>query len=88
MYQWTKWEAVFSTLSVRQLRDVTIKELLEAVFSIPSMPRCFKQDKPRILSVVRNSPASKDVKADVEEVTVLEAVARRQPVKIQQTENI
>jgi hypothetical protein len=35
---------------------------------------------------VRQSPASKDVNADAEEATVLEAVTRRQPVKIQHTE--
>jgi anti-sigma factor RsiW len=36
--------------------------------------------------VVRQSPASKDAKTEAEEATVLEAVTRRQPVKIQQTE--
>jgi hypothetical protein len=35
---------------VRQLRDVTIQRLLEAVFSVWSVPRCFKQDKPRMYS--------------------------------------
>jgi hypothetical protein len=38
-------------------------------------------------SVVRQSPASKDVNTEVEEATALEAVTRRQPVKIQQIEN-
>jgi hypothetical protein len=32
--------------------------------------------------VERQSPASKDVNMEAEEVTVLEAVTRRQPVKI------
>jgi hypothetical protein len=32
-HQWTNWEVVFSMWSVRQLRDATIEELLEAVFS-------------------------------------------------------
>jgi hypothetical protein len=36
---------------------------------------------------VRQSPASKDVNTEIEEATALEAVTRRQPVKIQQTEN-
>jgi hypothetical protein len=35
---------------------------------------------------VRQSPASKDMKTDDEEATALEAVTRRQPLKIQQTE--
>jgi hypothetical protein len=39
MHQWTNWEAVFSARSVRHLRDATIKELLEAAFSMQSMPR-------------------------------------------------
>jgi hypothetical protein len=34
---------VFSNRSVRQLRDATIEELLEAVFSMRSVPRCYKQ---------------------------------------------
>jgi hypothetical protein len=32
-HQWTTWEEVFSKWSVPQLRDTTIEELLEAVFS-------------------------------------------------------
>jgi hypothetical protein len=36
--------------------------------------------------VVRQSPVIKDVNIEAEEVTELEAVIRRQPVKIQQTE--
>jgi hypothetical protein len=36
--------------------------------------------------VVRQSPVSKDVNVETEEATALEAVTRRQPVKIQQTE--
>jgi hypothetical protein len=35
---------------------------------------------------VRQSPASKDVNTEAEEATTLEAVTRRRPVKIQQTE--
>jgi hypothetical protein len=34
---------------------------------------------------VRQSPASEDVNMEAEEATVLEAVTRQQPVKIQQT---
>jgi hypothetical protein len=44
MHQWTTWEAVFFTRSVRQLRDATI-EMLEAVFSMRSVPRYYKQNK-------------------------------------------
>jgi hypothetical protein len=36
--------------------------------------------------VVRQSPASKDMDTEAEEAMALEAVTRRQPVKIQQTE--
>jgi hypothetical protein len=35
---------------------------------------------------VRQSPASKDVNTKAEEATALEAVTRRHPVKVQQTE--
>jgi hypothetical protein len=47
-HQWTNWEEVFSMLSVIQLLDATIEELLEAVFSMLSVPRCCKQNKTRI----------------------------------------
>jgi hypothetical protein len=54
---------------------------------VRSMPRCYKQKKSRVLLVVRKSPASKeDVNTEAEETTVLEAVTRRQPLKIQHTE--
>jgi hypothetical protein len=35
---------------------------------------------------VKESPGSKDVNTEAEEATALEAVAKRQPVKTQQTE--
>jgi hypothetical protein len=35
---------------------------------------------------MRQSPPSKDVNRESEEATVLEAVTKRQPVKIQRTE--
>jgi hypothetical protein len=35
---------------------------------------------------VRQSPAGKDVNTEAEEATALEAVTRRQPMKIQRTE--
>jgi hypothetical protein len=38
--------------------------------------------------VVRQLSASKDVNTEAEEATALEAVTRRQPMKIQQTEKI
>jgi hypothetical protein len=47
MHNWTNWE-VFSTRSVRYLRDATIEETLGEVFSVQSVPRCYKQDKSRI----------------------------------------
>jgi hypothetical protein len=59
------------------LRDVTAEELLVAVSYVRSVPRCYKQDK---------SPDSKDVNTEAEDATVLEAITRRQPVKIQWTE--
>jgi hypothetical protein len=65
---------VFSTRSVRQLDDATIEEQLEAVFSLQSLPRCYKQDKFKL--VVRQSPTNKDVNTEAEEATALEAVKR------------
>jgi hypothetical protein len=56
---------VLSTRTARQLRDATI-ELLEAAFSMRSIPRCYKQDKSRVSLVVRQSPASKGSNAEVE----------------------
>jgi hypothetical protein len=47
-HQWTNWEALFSARPLRQLLDSKIEELLEAVFSVRSVPGCFTQDKPRI----------------------------------------
>jgi hypothetical protein len=68
---------------VRQLRDATIG-LLKAVFYIRSVPRCCRQDKSRVQLVVREWPEIKNVNMEDEEVTALEAVTRRQPVKLQQ----
>jgi hypothetical protein len=39
---------VFTVLSMQQLRDATIQELLEGMFPVWSMPRCYKQDKSSI----------------------------------------
>jgi hypothetical protein len=64
------------------------EELLGEVFSMLSVPRCFKQDKFRFELDVKQSPASNDVNTEAEEATALEAITRRQPVKIQQTEKI
>jgi hypothetical protein len=61
---------------VRLIRDATIKELLGEMFSVPSLQRCYKQDKSQVLLVVRQSPASKDVSMEGEEATALEAVTR------------
>jgi hypothetical protein len=68
---------------MQQLCDSTTEELLEVVFSMRSMLRCYKQDKSR---VVLQLPASKFMNTEAEEATALEAVTRQQPVKIQQTE--
>jgi hypothetical protein len=46
-YQWINWEAMFSTLSEKQLRDATVEELLGEMFSVRYMPRCHKQDRSR-----------------------------------------
>jgi hypothetical protein len=72
-------------LFVQQLHDATI-ELLEAEFSVRSVSRCCKQDKPKVLLVVRKSPASKDVDPEVEESTALEVVTRQRLVMTQQTD--
>jgi hypothetical protein len=60
--------------------------MLEAVFSMLSVPRCYTQDKSRVRLVVGQSPASKGVKTEAEEFIALEAVTRQRPVKIQQAE--
>jgi hypothetical protein len=39
----TNWEAVFSTWPMRHLLDAKIVELLKAVFSMLSVPRCCKE---------------------------------------------
>jgi hypothetical protein len=46
-HQWTNWEEVFCMRSVRQLHNATI-ELLEVVFSMRSMLRCYKQERFRV----------------------------------------
>jgi hypothetical protein len=52
---------------MKQLHDTTIEELLGEVFSVQSIPRCYKQNKSRVSSVVRQSPASKGVNMEAEE---------------------
>jgi hypothetical protein len=42
------WEEVFSVPSMRYLSDAITEEMLEAVFSMVSVSRCYKQDKSRI----------------------------------------
>jgi hypothetical protein len=61
------------------LCDATI-ELLETVFYMLSLPRCYKQDKSGVYLVARETLASK-------EATALKAVTRQRLVKTQQTEN-
>jgi hypothetical protein len=50
--------------------------MLEAVFSMWSFPRCYKQEKFRDKLVVRQLPAIKDVKMETEEAAEFEAVTR------------
>jgi hypothetical protein len=48
MQQWSNWEAVFSMRFMQYLHDATIEELLEEVFSVWSVPSCYKQYKSRV----------------------------------------
>jgi hypothetical protein len=43
-----QWEQVFSMQSVRQLCEAKIEELMRDVFSVRSVPRCYKQNKSEI----------------------------------------
>jgi hypothetical protein len=79
---------MFSTQSVRQLRDATIKESFEAVFSMRSVPKYYKQAKSRVCSVVRQSSTSKDMNTEADEATALEAVTRQGLVKTRKTEDL
>jgi hypothetical protein len=66
------------------------------MFSVRSVPRLCNEEQLRLRHsleeaeelelLVRQSPGSEDVNTEAEEATALEAVTRRQPVKIQQTE--
>jgi hypothetical protein len=56
---------------VRQQPDATIEELLGDVFSVRSVPRSYKEANFRVYLVVRQSPASKDLNAEVERSTEL-----------------
>jgi hypothetical protein len=86
---------VFSTRSVRYLRDATI-ELLGEMFSTRSVPRLDNEEQLRLRVFrrhlekwelfARQSLTSKDVNTEAEEATALEAITKRQPLKIQQTE--
>jgi hypothetical protein len=61
---------VFSTPSEREPRDASVEELLEAVFSIKSVPRLYNEEQLRLreslekairtAGVVRQTPASED----------------------------
>jgi hypothetical protein len=46
--QFSNWEALFSTRSVRYLRDATIEELLGEVFSVTSVPRLYNEEQVRL----------------------------------------
>jgi hypothetical protein len=62
-----------------------MEELLEAMFSMRSVPGC-KQDKSRVQLVGRGSPSSKGVNTEVEETNALKAATRQRLKKTQQTE--
>jgi hypothetical protein len=81
-----QWEEVFSMRSVRQLCEAKIKVLMGEVFSVRSVPRCYKQDNSKIELVVRQSSAIKDVNTEAEGLTALEAITRQRLAKTQQTE--
>jgi hypothetical protein len=51
-----------------------------------SVPRCYKQNKSRILLLGKQLPACMGVNTAAEEATVLEVVTRQRLVKRQQTE--
>jgi hypothetical protein len=53
-----------------------------------SLPRCYRRNKSRIWLGVRQSPASNDTNTEDDEATALEAITRRQPVKLQQAEKV
>jgi hypothetical protein len=61
------------------------QELLREAISVRSVPKCYKQDKSRVQSVVRQSPASKAANTE-NEAKALEAVIRQRLVKTEQTE--
>jgi hypothetical protein len=63
-------------------------ELLKAVFSMRSVPEyyVYKHYKSRVYLVVRQSPSSKDVNAEVKRSTALAAVPKQRLVKRQQIE--
>jgi hypothetical protein len=48
LQQWSNLEAVFCTLSVRQLRDATIEELVGKLFPMPSVPRLYNKKQLRL----------------------------------------
>jgi hypothetical protein len=68
---------MLATRSLRKLSDATIEKLLGDIFSMRSVPRCYKQDKYIILLFGRQSSASKVVNTEAEEATTLKAVARQ-----------
>jgi hypothetical protein len=59
--------------------------MLQAVFSMQSVPRCYNQDNFRVQLVGTQSPASKVANMEAAEATALGAVTRRQPVKTETT---
>jgi hypothetical protein len=73
-HQWTVKRC--SLCSLYGCCVTTVKELLEEVFFVQSLLRCYKQNKSRIHLVVRHLQAGKDVNTEVVGFTALEAVTR------------
>lgn len=63
-----------------------MKELLGKLYSTQSVPRCYKQNNPRVLVAVKQSATSKKVNTEVVGITALEAISRKRLLKPQQTE--
>jgi hypothetical protein len=71
------------------LREATIEELLEAVFSVQYLTEYYVYEQERsIISLDgRESTGSKVLNTETEEATAVEAVTRQRPVKRQIEKN-
>jgi hypothetical protein len=75
MHQWISREEVLRMWSMWLLHDTT-EDLLEAVFSMWFVPRCYEQNKFRVQLVGRQLLASNGLNMEAEEPTALEAITR------------